>query len=81
MRIIKVNVSRITLRNRGSASEIAIDGELIIQPDDPEADSIRQHMPENVRVDSLPAATQTLVANLFKVCQARLERQHPTSGR
>jgi len=69
------------LRDRGSASEISIDGEIIIQPDDASADPIRQHIPENIRVDALPPATQKLIADLFEACLTRLERHYPVVSR
>lgn len=77
MHIIKVNITRIMLRDRGSSSDIAIDGEFIIQPDDPTQAPLRQHHPENIRVDSLPPDIQAHVADLFAALQARLEKQYP----
>ena len=77
MHIVKVTIFRIGLRNRGPSSDISIEGEVIIQPDDPTADPIRQHVPENIRVDSLSQATQDAVAQLMELCQARLESKYP----
>jgi len=77
MHITKVSISRIMLRDRGSASDISIEGDILIQPDDPNSDPIRQHMPENIRVDQLPQGTQDLISELFAACQVRLEHKHP----
>lgn len=71
-----VKVSRIMIRDRGGSSEISIDADVLIQPDDAAADAIRQHMPENIRTDTAPARLQAAVAELFAACQERAVKQH-----
>ena len=76
MHITKVHISRISIRDRGSVSEVAIDGEILIQPDNPNMDVIRQSVPENIRVDMLPVEIQTHIWALIASCQSRLEAQY-----
>jgi len=80
MHVTKVNILRIMLRDRGNASELSIDSELIIQPDDPAADAIRQHNPESVKLDTLSPRLQAAVAELLAACYERVSKQHPISG-
>ena len=76
MHIKEIKVNRIMLRDRGSSSEISIESNLIIQPDDPEADAIRQHVPENIQLNTTSPRLQAAVVELFAACQERVNKQH-----
>lgn len=71
----KVNISRIGLRDRGTASTISIDVDLLIEPDDPDDEMIRHHVPEVVRVDELPKKMRDAIQILFTLCQERASKQ------
>ena len=71
MHAIKITTERIMLR----PGELTIDAGLLIQPDDPEADAIRTHIPDVVKVEELPAELQECIATLFSLCDARMMRK------
>ena len=76
MQVSKVDVTRIMLRDRGTVSEISVDGELIIIQDNPDDDALVQHITEVVRVSTLSPAAQKAIKAIFILCKTRLERQY-----
>ena len=70
MRIASVKATRIIL----TREDISIDGVMMIEPDDPAGDMVRQHIPSTSRVDELPAPMQAAINNLFALCDLRVAR-------
>ena len=57
-----------------SREEVSIDGNVLIQPDDPMGDAISQHIADVVRRDEMPAPLQECVDRLLSLCGERLIR-------
>lgn len=79
MRASSAKATRIMLRDRGSVSDISIDGEIIIEQDDPTADALIQHVAESVRVSTLPPAAQDAIQRIYGLAQERLAKQYGVS--
>ncbi len=71
-----VTVTRIMLRNRGSISQLSIEGELTLTPVDPDDDLMTQHVAEVIKVSELPTVVQQVIQSLLTRSQTRLERKY-----
>lgn len=71
-----VSATRIMLRDRGTVSDLTVQGELIIRPDDPEADAMIQPVTESIRISTLPKRVQDAIQLIYAEVQNRLEKQH-----
>tara|TARA_Y100000310_G_scaffold328215_1_gene395986 strand:- start:12175 stop:12420 length:246 start_codon:yes stop_codon:yes gene_type:complete len=76
MKATSVKVTRIMLRDRGAVSDISIEGELVIEQDDPMADSLLQPIAESLRVSTLPANIQDAIRVIQAAAQTRLEQKY-----
>lgn len=77
MEVTSVRVTRIMLRDRGAVSDVSIEGEVVIEQDDPTADPLVQHVAESVRVVTLPKVARDAIQALQAAAQARLEQKYP----
>lgn len=76
MKATGIKVTRIMLRDRGAVSDISIEGELIIEQDNPAADSLVQHVAESVRVSTLPTSIQDAIQVIQQAAQTRLQQKY-----
>jgi len=68
------------LRDRGSVSELSIEGQLVIEQDNPNEDAMLQSISEVIQVSKLPIAAQEAIQAVFDLCQVRLAREHGVSS-
>jgi hypothetical protein len=75
MKSVSVSATRIMLRDRGSVSDLSVQGELVIALDDPDEDAMIQGISENLRVSTLSSEVQAAIQLIYDAVQVRLEKK------
>lgn len=70
-----LNITRIMLRNRGPATEVSINMDVLTTIDDAEESVERRHVPEVIQSDELPKNIQNAISLVFELLTTRANVQ------